>query len=192
MTISSLQSATSSDWAQRNLSHLSSWWSGRLRGIAAIYLPYRLYHVVVHDHGSAKARYFAVDAVAGTLDPYEFPAAPEPGCWTEVETRNCHPVTLEESETKELAIEKVRRLLFSRGFFRVAHPQITAELIHPAFYIPYWVGFYGDERNVSIKVLNAIRQTLEGNKVRHVVKAWLMEDLLSARAPTAVLGRNRQ
>lgn len=192
MTIISLQSATGTDWAQRNLSRLSSWWGGGLRGIAAIYLPYRLYHVVVHDHASAKARYFAVDGVTGTLDPYEFPAVPEPECWTEVATRNCHPIRLKESETKQLAIEKVRRLLFSRGFFRVAHPQITAELIRPEFYIPYWVGFYGNEHDVSIKVINAIRRSLEGNKVRQVVKTWLMEDLSSARALTAVLERNRQ
>ena len=45
----------------------------------------------------------------------------------------------------------------------------------PEFYIPYWAGFYGDEDNLSLIVLNAVRQTVEGNKVRRLVKTWLLE-----------------
>jgi hypothetical protein len=149
------------------------WFTGSLRGIAEIYIPYRLYKVMLNDRRLQNIRYYAVDAAAGTLDPYEFATAPEENAWEEVETRNFHPVSLSESETKKVASEKIRRLLYSRGFFRLASPGITAQLIKPEFYIPYWAGFYGHEQNVSITVLNAVRQTVEGSKMRRVVRAWL-------------------
>jgi hypothetical protein len=174
--ISSLRPTTESQYALRKLAPWNSWPASRLHGIAKIYIPYRMYRVTTHDRHAENCWYFAVDAAAGTLDPYQFANVPEAGCWAEIETRNCHPVTVKESDTRELAIEKVRRLLFSRGFFRLAYPQITAELILPEFYIPYWVGFCGPERNLKIRVLDAVRQTIEGNKVRQVVRAWLLQD----------------
>lgn len=190
MTICCLQSATTSDWAQRKLARGGRWLSGRLRGIAKVYLPYRLYAVQIHDGSHKESRGFAVDAAAGTLDAYQFPTVPDSGSWLEIETRNCHPVNLKEHETRELAVAKARRFLFSRGFFRVACPRITAELVRPDFYIPYWIGFYGNESNVSIKVLNAVRQTVEGNKIRRVITTWLMQDLPSVPALTAIAERN--
>lgn len=176
MTISTLRPTIESQPARDKLMPWNGWLPSTLRGFAKIYLPYRMYRVATRDRHVENFRYFALDAVAGTLDAYEFASVPEAGCWAEIETRNCHPITLKESQTREFAIEKVRRLLFSRGFFRLAYPQITAELVHPDFYIPYWVGFYGNERNIRIRVLDAVRQTVEGNKVRQIVRAWLMED----------------
>jgi hypothetical protein len=157
------------------LNGLSRWINGPLRGVAEIYLPYRLYRITVEDRGIHKVHYYAVDAAAGTLDPYQFSAPPAADARVEVETRNFHPARLDQSETQKLAIERVRRLLYSRGFFRAANPVITAELVPPEFYIPYWTGFYGDERDIRITVLNALRRTVEGSKVRHLVKTWLLE-----------------
>ena len=57
----------------------------------------------------------------------------------------------------------------------IVNPSIRAELIRPEFYIPYWVGFYGDEHNLSLTVLNAVRRTVEGSKARRLMKAWLSE-----------------
>jgi hypothetical protein len=187
MTICSLQHNVNSALALRRLDSsggfnaVRRWLNPPLRGIAEIYIPYRLYRVTAEDRGVRRARYYAIDAASGALDPYEFANPPEPHEF-EVETRNCYPVRLAENETRSLAIQKLRRLLFSGGFFRLAHPQLTAELIHSEFYLPYWVGFYGDEQNVNLKVLNAVRETMEGNKVRHLLQTWLLENPAGASA----------
>jgi hypothetical protein len=181
MTICSLRHEADPTIALRKLASpdigglLQRWWSGPLRGVAEIYIPYRLYTVSFEDRRFRRVQHHALDSASGTLDPYQFAALPESQEWTEVEAPNCHPVKVEERRTRELAIETVRRRLFSRGFYRLTAPRFTAELIHPEFYLPYWVGFYGDDRNLSLKVVNALRQTMEGGKVCHLLKAWLME-----------------
>lgn len=161
------------------------WINGSLRGIAEIHIPYRSYRVTVEDRGRRRARYFAIDAASGALDPYEFVNSLEiHPC--EVEAHNCYPVRLAENETRSLAVQKLRRLLFSGGSFRLAHPQLVAELIDSELYLPYWVGFYGDEQNVSLKVLNAISETIEGSKVRYLLQAWLQEKPADASAVSDV------
>lgn len=157
------------------LNGLRRWINGPLRGVAEIYLPYRLYRVRVDDRRFQNAHYYALDAAAGTLDPYEFAEPPAADMWAEVETHNIHPTRLDESHTQRLAVDKVRRLLYSKGFFRFHNPRITAELARDEFYIPYWAGFYGDQQNIGITVLNALRRTVEGSKARHLVKTWLLE-----------------
>lgn len=157
------------------LAGLRRWINGPLRGVAEIYLPYRLYRITVEDRRIRKVHYYAVDAATGTLDPYEFSAPPAANERVEVETRNFHPARLDQSNTQKIAINRVRKLLYSRGFFRAANPAIMAELVPPEFYIPYWAGFYGDERDIRITVLNALLRTAEGNKVRHLVRTWLLE-----------------
>ena len=52
------------------------WWNGRLRGVAEIYIPYRLYKVSFEDRGSRLIQYYALDSASGTLDPYEFGKVP--------------------------------------------------------------------------------------------------------------------
>ncbi|HEY6969199.1 MAG TPA: hypothetical protein VJA94_08345 [Candidatus Angelobacter sp.] len=151
------------------------WLTGRFHGIADIYIPYRLYKVTLDDRRIRSVRFYAIDAAVGTLDPYEFARPPQPDSWLRVETGNFHPIRLNEDQTKKFVVEKVRRVLYSRGFFRLANPAISADLIEPEFYLPYWAGFYGDERDVRIIVLNAIRQRVEGSKVRRLVKNWLLE-----------------
>jgi len=156
------------------LSGLRRWINGPPRGVAEIYIPYCLYRVTIDDRRLQSVRHYAVDATAGTLDPYEF-ASPSSYTLVEVETRNLLPVRLSEIQTRNLVTEKVRRLLYSRGLFRIVDPKIRAELIKSEFYIPYWAGFYGDEDNLSLIVLNAVRRTVEGNKVCRLVKTWLLE-----------------
>jgi hypothetical protein len=193
MTICSLQSRTGYELALRKLNASGTlgvfhrWLRGPLRGIAEIYLPYRLYKVTLEDRRVRSLRYYAMDAAAGTLDPYEFVTLPKPEAWAEVQTRNLHPVKLEESETRKLTLEKVRRLLFSRGFFQLVNPQISAELVKPEFYIPYWAGFYGNDQNVRVTVMDGVRQTIEGSKVRQLVQAWLLG--VSTETPACVPAR---
>jgi len=181
MTIFSLQPRIGYESALRKLSPsgtlgaLRRWVSGPLRAVAGIHIPYRLYKVSVDNRRFHGVRYYAVDAAAGTLDPYEFAIPPGTADYVELETRNFHPVCLDETQTHKMVTEKVRRLLYSRGFFRMANPKITAELLRPEFHIPYWAGFYGDEQNMSVTVLNAVRETVEGKKLRELLQAWLTE-----------------
>ena len=104
-----------------------------------------------------------------------------------METSNALPVRLAETETRAFVLEKLRRLLFSAGFFRLAKPVMTAEMTGATFYIPYWAGFYGGPQNVRVQVLNAVRGTIEGSKVSSLVKTWLLEQsgdgLADATAP---------
>lgn len=179
MNISSLRSSTSRDQALRQLMPADvrglfrTWLNGKLLGLADVYVPYRLYKITIEDCRRQSLRYYAVDAVTGTLDPYEFAAPPPDAMFAEVTTRNCHPVQLDEAETRQLAVQRVRRAVFSRGFFRISHPIFVTELLRPDFYIPYWLGFYGEPQNLKVVVLNSVRQTYEGSKVRRLVETWL-------------------
>jgi hypothetical protein len=110
------------------------------------------------------------------LDPYQFSEIPVQNEFVGIETQNFIPPSLDEGRTRELAIEKARRVIFSRGFFRLAHPRITAELVQPELYIPYWAGFYGSKQDLSIVVLDAVRRTIEGRKVAQAIKAWLLDE----------------
>lgn len=162
------------------------WLTGTLVGIADVHIPYRLYEVTVKDRRFQSHSYYATDAAAGVLDPYIFAAAPGSNDFVQVETRNCHPVLLDERRTNQLATEAARRSAFLRGFFRVTNPSISATLIKAEFHIPYWVGFYSTashsmssgtrvEQPVSLAVVNAVRGVYEGSKVRKLIQAWLMD-----------------
>lgn len=151
------------------------WLYGNLMVLAEVYIPHRLYEVTIHDRGAQLKRYFAVDATSGTLDPYEFAAAPEPEELIKVETRNCHPVLLVEQQTQQLAIEAVRQSLYAKGFFRLNNPVITAYLVRAEIYMPYWAGFFGYEEKLELVMLNAVRQTYEGSKLRRLTQEWLLD-----------------
>ena len=182
MLIHSLQPVVGRELALRKLSPsgpsglLRRWMTGKLLGVSEIYIPYRLYRVAVEDRRLRSSRLLAVDAVSRTLDPFEFDEPPAEGRCREVETRNHLPARLSEPETQAAALSKARRLLFAAGFFRLAKPVISVEVIGPEFHIPYWAGFYGTEKNVSLVMLDAIRGTIEGGKATQSVRAWLLED----------------
>jgi hypothetical protein len=152
------------------------WISGELLGLSAIYIPYRLYKVSIDDRNVRTTRFMAVDAISGNLDPFEFVAPPAPDDCIHMETPNYFPARLSEAETHASVREKVRRLLFSAGFFRLAKPVISSELIQAEFYFPYWAGFYGEEENVQILMLDAVRGTIEGGKASTSIRLCLLED----------------
>jgi hypothetical protein len=173
MLIRSLQSAVEREQALSKFSR--RWMSGKLLGVADIYIPYRLYKMNLEDRRVRTARLLAIDAVSGNLDPFEFSESPLQNRCTDMETRNFLPAQLSEPETHAAALAKFRRLLFSAGFFRLAKPVISVELVESAFFIPYWAGFYGQEHSVRVLMLDAIRGTIEGGKITSSVKAWLLE-----------------
>lgn len=181
MDISILKSNMSSDQAIRKLMPpglrgvLRRCWNGNVLGLADVYIPYRLYKVTMDDRRLQTTRYYAVDAATGALDAYEFQVPPPDQMFVEVATRNCHPVRLDEIRTRQLAVHRVRRSVFSKGMFRLSDPVFAAELLRRDFYIPYWLGFYGERQNLKVVVLNAVRQTYEGSKVCRLVENWLKE-----------------
>jgi hypothetical protein len=146
---------------------------GPLIGMCDVFIPYRLYKITTQNRDARGVRFLAVDAVAGTLDPYEFPYPPKAEHFTEVETRNFISEGLPEEQTRAIVLGTSRRRLFSGGFFRLSNPVITAEFIGPEFHVPYWTGFYGSHSNVKVIMLDAVRRTTEGAKVSDVVTTWL-------------------
>ena len=151
----------------RNIVH------GPLRSIADFYIPFLLFQVEVRNRGRTEQRIYGLDAINGSLDPYQFEELPGPFDIVYLETRNCAKPLLDEAEAKTLVIAKVRKHLYSTGFFRMSNLQITAEVIPGEIHIPYWVGFRGRGSRARVSVIDAMRRTVEGAKVRHLLRDWL-------------------
>ncbi|HEX6505020.1 MAG TPA: hypothetical protein VF011_17400 [Terriglobales bacterium] len=144
---------------------------GPLRYVADFYIPFRVFNVTIENRGTCTRRILALDAVTGALDIYcldEFPL-----CTIERETRNSLASQLGKSDGLSIVQDKIRRLLFSKGFFRLAQLKIdaveTGELC-----VPYWVGFRDGGGEVHLSVMDAVRRTREGAKVRRLIHSHLL------------------
>ena len=80
---------------------------------------------------------------------------------------------LENGRAAELLIAKLRRVLYSRGFFRMRDLSITAQPIKEELFIPYWLGFRGSDGHARVAVIDAVRRRFEGAKVRRLVEHWI-------------------
>jgi hypothetical protein len=149
---------------------------GRLRQVAAAYLPFRLYHVEVVNRGSSKVALYAADAVSGLLDLYEFKAAPADAEMETVTTRNAPVARLEEQVALERLESKVRRAIFQTGFFGVRGLEIRTRSLDVEFHVPYWLGFFGHGERAALQAMDAVRRTFEGAKARAVFSDWLTEN----------------
>lgn len=152
---------------------LARMFHGPVASIADLYIPFRLFQVKVVSASREQGHVFGVDTVRGTLDPYEFSAAPREDEITLLETRNVLPTTLHADEARTQVLEKVRRLVFSRGFFRLRDVRFEAVEIPGEICVPYWMGFRGQDGQVRISVLDAVRRRAEGAKVRRLIEQWL-------------------
>jgi len=146
---------------------------GRLRQIAAVYLPFRLYQVEVANRGATVATLYAADTVSGVLDLYEFSAAPVESELQTVTTRNAPTPRLDQQLALELLENKVRRAIFQTGFFAVRALQIRTRALDCEFHVPYWLGFFGDGDRATLQAMDAVRRTFEGSKARAVFTDWL-------------------
>lgn len=140
-----------------------------MRKLAEIYIPFRLYRVVVTNAERREEKLFAVDAVQGNLDVFGFESAPETD---EIVSKNAVPAGMSAEKSAEAAADHVRRMVFKKGFFKVKELRIEPELV-VEFHYPYWVGFYGAGERASLVVMDAVRRRKEGAKVREMVKDWL-------------------
>ena len=152
--------------ARRNLLHQ----------VAEAYVPYRLYEVRfegMSGKAPAQTRLFALDAVEGTLDLFEFPRIPGEDELVRIETRNLLAAGLEEARAQSLLAEKILRIVFQQGFFRVRRPKLTVACLPLDFHMPYWLGFYGADGALRCRVLDAVRRRMEGAKARTLFEHWL-------------------
>jgi hypothetical protein len=147
---------------------------GQVRSLAELYIPFRLFQVKICSAGREQNQTFALDAVCGVLDLYQLAAEND---LLTIQTRNVVPVGLDISHAQDLLIAKVRRMIYTRGFFRVRDLKIDAiPLPGGDICVPYWVAFRGSGDTVQLAVLDAVRRRPEGAKVRRLVEDWLRSD----------------
>lgn len=146
---------------------------GPLRSVAELYIPFRLFRAQISNRGLTEERLVALDAVGGTLDLFQFDHVPEDAEIIELETRNCPPACLSDPAAAELVFMKLRRILYSQGFFRMRNLQIDAVPLPGEIHVPYWLGFHGAGSRAHVLVIDAVRRRLDGAKVRQLVEGWL-------------------
>jgi len=146
---------------------------GPLRRIAEAYVPFWLYRVRYEMNGARNTRLFAMDAVHGALDLFEFPRVPAGGELLTLATRNQVPARLAEDAATELLRSKVLRILFQQGFFKLRGLQVEIDRLPPELHLPYWLAFYGAGGAARLRVMDAVRRRLEGAKAASFFEEWL-------------------
>ncbi len=151
-------------WRMRN---------GPLRKIAAAYVPFRLYRVRYELGRTSHTRLFALDAVDGSLDLFEFPRVPDDHELLSSDFRNRLTPVLSEDRSADLLREKVLRIVFQQGFFKLRELRFDITREHCEIYLPYWLGFYGGGEAARCRVLDAVRRRIEGSKASAFFEQWL-------------------
>jgi hypothetical protein len=146
--------------------------SGPLRRIADVYVPYRLYRVQYNLGRAAHSSLFAIDAVNGSLDLFTFPRIPRAMDLVSIHTRNHVAPSLQLSAAEALLRQKVLRVIFQQGFFKVRDLKLEIALEPLELHVPYWLGFYG-HAVARCRVLNAVRRRMEGAKAAALFESWL-------------------
>jgi hypothetical protein len=147
--------------------------TGALRRIAEAYVPYWSYRVQYDMAGAVQTRFFALDAVNGSLDLFEFPQLPGGVQLVRVSSRNSLPAQLTPERAEELLREKALRVIFLQGFFKLRGGTIDVARAGAEFHVPYWLGFYGDAQAAKCRVLDAVRRRVEGAKATAFFEQWL-------------------
>jgi len=146
---------------------------GPLERVADAYVPYHLYTVRYRERAKDCIRRFALDAVEGSLDLFEFPKPPEERDFVIIETRNRLNAGIEGARADDLLKEKVLRVLFQRGFFRMSDPRLEVAREPVEMHVPYWLGFHQARGHVRCRVMDAVRRRIEGGKARALFENWL-------------------
>jgi hypothetical protein len=144
--------------------------SGPLRRIADAYVQYFLFRV---KYGQARPRLFAIDAVDGSLDLFEFPRIPGDLELQPVDGRNRLQAALTEERAAGLLREKALRVIFQQGFFKLHEHRLEIHLESCELHLPYWLGFYGSDGALRCRVMDAVRRRIEGAKASAFFEQWL-------------------
>jgi hypothetical protein len=115
---------------------------------------------------------FAIDAVNGSLDLFKFPHIPSAAELVSIQTRNHVAPTLAQQKAEDLLRQKVLRVIFQQGFFKVRDLKLEIALQLQELHVPYWLGFYGHSV-ARCRVLNAVRRRMEGAKASSLFESWL-------------------
>ena len=124
---------------------------GKLRAVIAVRIPYDVFEV-----GNEQ---LAIDALNGTLDLYKIDGVPE-----DLEASRIIDRQLSQTQTRA-ALQK--RLARTGKRQPMVDDPIDTRLV------PYWVGIFERGGVVHIEVLDGIRGTLEGAKMRDVIEEHL-------------------
>jgi hypothetical protein len=146
---------------------------GPLQRIADAYVPFWVYRVRYEVGRARKTRYFALDAVHGALDLFEFPRVPAEDDLVTIQTRNQLVARLQPDAAEEILRTKVLRVLFQQGFFKLRALKIDIERMPVELYLPYWLAFYGSDGSVKCRVMDAVRRRIEGAKASSFFEEWL-------------------
>jgi hypothetical protein len=146
---------------------------GRLQRIADAYIPFHLYRVQYQLGGAQQSHFFALDSVDGSLDLFEFASPPGDSETVSVSSRNHPAASLPESRAAELLREKVLRLIFQQGFFKVRKTHLQIQRLPLEIHLPYWLAFYGSPDNLRCRVLDAVRRRIEGARASALFEQWL-------------------
>ena len=144
--------------------------SGPLRRIADAYVPYFLYRV---KYAGAPERLFAIDAVDASLDLFEFAQIPVERELLALDGRNRLPAALTKERAAEFLRDKVLRVIFQQGFFKLREASLEIEALPGEIHLPYWLGFYGASDALRCRVMDAVRRRLEGAKASAFFEQWL-------------------
>jgi hypothetical protein len=145
---------------------------GPLQRLAEVYVPFHLYRIEYDLAREHQSRFFAIDAVQASLDLFEFPAPPMRDALLEIETRNALPTNLSDDTARERLREKVLRVIFQQGFFKLRDASLTIERIPFDLHLVYWLAFYGKD-TARCRVLDATRNRIEGAKATALFETWL-------------------
>jgi hypothetical protein len=146
---------------------------GPLQRIADVYIPFRIYRVRYAIGAMQRTHLFALDAVDGSLDLFEFAALPGDSETISVSTRNYPAPALPIARSEELLRDKVLRVIFQQGFFKLRKIELETELLQPEIHLPYWLAFYGTRENLRCRVMDAVRRRVEGAKASALFEQWL-------------------
>jgi hypothetical protein len=146
--------------------------TGPLRRLADVYVPYRLYRVQYDIGRAAHTTLFAMDAVNGSLDLFTFPRVPDAKDLVRIHTRNYIAPTLQQPSAEALLQQKVLRVIFQQGFFKLRDLKLEMTREPLEVHVPYWLGFYGNA-SLRCRVMDAVRRRIEGAKASAFFEAWL-------------------
>ncbi len=154
---------------------------GEFRFETGFYIPYYLFQVEILNGDKLSSQLLAIDATTGELDLYGFEQVPIE--FAEIETTQLGATILSENQAFALLKEKVRRMVYLRGFFKIRDLSIVGQWMR-LIYIPYWVGFFARDNQLVLEVVDAVRGCLEGAKVRDLVTDWFAREAEVRRKTT--------
>jgi hypothetical protein len=147
--------------------------NGPLQRVADAYVPFWVYEVRYEVVGALNTRIYALDAVHGALDLFEFPHVPRGNELLTIETRNRLLPSLAADAAEELLKLKVLRVLFQQGFFKMRALKVEITRMPVEVHLPYWLAFYGNNGAAKCRVMDAVRRRIEGAKASYFFEQWL-------------------